>query len=101
MNHDSISVKINPLLAELVPKFLERSRQNVVELQDAVRSADFDASRRIGHALHGTAGSFGFEEMAEIGKDIERAARARDSATLKKLGERLDSHLSRLRPVFE
>ncbi|HET7765631.1 MAG TPA: Hpt domain-containing protein [Burkholderiales bacterium] len=101
MSDDLISVKIDPLLAELVPKFLERCRQTVVELEDAVRSVDFDAARRIGHALHGTASSFGFEEMAETGKDIEQAARARDSAALKKLGESLDNHLSRLRPVFE
>ncbi|HXZ54672.1 MAG TPA: Hpt domain-containing protein [Burkholderiales bacterium] len=101
MSDDPISVKIDPIFAELVPTFLERCKQNVVECRDALQSADLPAARRIGHALSGTAGSFGFEELAAIGRDIEQAARAGDWATVKELAERLDGHLSRLHPVYE
>lgn len=101
MKDGPIPVKIDPILAELVPTFLERCRQNAVECREAVRSVDLVAARRIGHALHGTASSFGFQEMAEIGRDIEQAARAGDSAALKNLVERLDGHLSRLQPVYD
>jgi HPt (histidine-containing phosphotransfer) domain-containing protein len=101
MNDGPISLRIDPLLAEIVPKFLERCRQTVVELQDAVRSGDFGGARRIGHALRGTAGSFGFHEMAGIGEEIEQAARDRDGGTLKSLAERLDAHVARVRPVFD
>ncbi len=101
MNDGPISVRIDPLLAEIVPKFLQRCRQTVVEFQDAVLSGDFTGARRIGHALHGTASSFGFEEMAEIGKEIEQAARACDTGTLKALAEQLDTHVARVRPVFD
>jgi HPt (histidine-containing phosphotransfer) domain-containing protein len=101
MNDGPISVRIDPLLAPIVPKFLERCRQSVVEFQDAVRSGDFTGARRIGHALHGTASSFGFDEMAGIGKEIEQAARACDTGTLKALAERLDTHVARVRPVFD
>ena len=69
MSDGPISVKIDPLLAELVPKFLGRCKQTVVEFQNAVRSGDFSSARRIGHALYGTASSFGFDEMAGIGKE--------------------------------
>jgi HPt (histidine-containing phosphotransfer) domain-containing protein len=101
MNDDPISVRIDPLLAELAPKFLERCRQTVVDLQKAEKAGDFDGARRIGHALHGTASSFGFDEMAGIGREIERAARDRDAGTLKTLAERLDAHVARVRPVFD
>ncbi len=101
MSGDPISVKIDPIFAELIPTFLERCRENVVECQKAVRAADLPAARRIGHALFGTASSFGFDEIAGIGRDIEQAARAGDWATLKELAERLEGHLSRLRPVYE
>jgi HPt (histidine-containing phosphotransfer) domain-containing protein len=101
MNDGPISVRIDPLLAPIVPKFLQRCKQTVVEFQDAVRSGDFTGARRIGHALHGTASSFGFDEMAKIGKEIEQAARDHDADTLKNLAERLDTHVSRVRPVFE
>jgi len=98
---DPIRVKVDPLLAEIVPQFLGRCVQTVAEFRDALRSGNLAAARRIGHALHGSAGSFGFEELAGIGRNIERAAREGDSATLEKLAETLDDHVSRVRPVFE
>lgn len=101
MSDGPISVKVDPLLAELVPKFLGRCRQTAAEFQDAVRSGDFSGARRIGHALYGTASSFGFDEMAGIGREIEQAALDRDTGALKDLAERLDDHVARVRPVFD
>ena len=101
MSDDPISVRVDPLLAELVPKFLQRCRQTVVEFHSVVGSRDFGGARRIGHALHGTASSFGFDEMANIGKEIEQAARDGDAGALKDLAERLDAHVARVRPVFD
>jgi HPt (histidine-containing phosphotransfer) domain-containing protein len=101
MNDDPIVVKVDPLLAEIVPRFLQRCVQTVAEFRGAVRSGDLSAARRIGHALHGSAGSFGFEEMAEIGRDIERAAREGNTGSLEKLADALDDHVSRVRPVFK
>jgi len=93
-----IRVKIDPLLAEIVPKFLERSARFAPELRDAVQSGDLTAARRIGHVLHGTASSLGFEEMAGIGRKIEQAARENDSEALAKLADALDDHVSRVQP---
>jgi len=101
MSDAPISVRIDPLLAEIVPKFLERCRQTVVEFREAILSGDLDGARRIGHALHGTASSFGFEEMAAIGKEIELAAKSSDARALKDLVGRLDAHVARVRPVFD
>jgi HPt (histidine-containing phosphotransfer) domain-containing protein len=99
--NEPITVKIDPILAELVPKFLARCKQTVVEFHAAARSGDLAVARRIGHALLGTASSFGFHEMAAIGKEIDSAARNGDLEALKGLAERLDVHVARVRPVFE
>lgn len=96
-----ISVRIDPTLAELVPKYLERCRESLAEFQVAVRSDDLSLARRIGHALHGTAGSFGFEELAGIGREIEQAAKEGNRGALRDLLERLDTHVSRVRPIFD
>ena len=101
MSDDPISVKIDPILAEVVPKFLEQCTQTAADFRNAVRSGDLATARRIGHALHGTAGSFGFEVMARIGREIERAARDGDSGALDKLADALGEHVARVRPVFE
>ena len=93
-------MKIDPLLAEIVPKFLERCTRTAPELRCAVQSGDLAAARRIGHVLHGTASSLGFEEMAGIGRKIEQAARDGDSGALAKLADALDDHVSRVQPEF-
>ena len=89
------------MLAELVPKFLARCKQTVEEFREAAQSGDLAVARRIGHALFGTASSYGFDEMAAIGKEIDRAARDGDSEALKELADRLDAHVARVRPVFD
>jgi HPt (histidine-containing phosphotransfer) domain-containing protein len=101
MSDDFITVRIDPALAVLVPKFLARCRRTVTEFQGAVQSHDFVVARRIGHALFGTASSYGFHELAVIGKEIEQAARSGDSAALQELADRLDAHLARVRPAFD
>lgn len=101
MSNGPITVRIDPMLAELVPKFLARCKQTVEEFRGAAQSGDLAAARRIGHSLFGTASSYGFDEIAAIGREIERAARDGDSEALKALAERLDAHVARVRPVFD
>lgn len=100
MSDGPIRVKVDPLLAEIVPKFLKRCVRTAPELRDAVRSGDLEAARRIGHVLHGTASSLGFEEMAGIGRKIEQGARDGDFKTLVKLADALEEHVIRVQPEF-
>jgi HPt (histidine-containing phosphotransfer) domain-containing protein len=58
-------------------------------------------ARRIGHSLFGSGSSYGFEELGSIGREIERAAREGDADALRSLAGRLDSHVARVRPVFD
>jgi HPt (histidine-containing phosphotransfer) domain-containing protein len=101
MGHDEVVVKIDPVLAQLAPKFLARCRETVAELRGAVEARNLEAARRIGHSLFGTGSSYGFEEIGSLGREIERAARTGDTDALRNLAERLDSYLARVRPVFD
>lgn len=100
MSADPIRVRVDPLIAELVPRFLERCRQTAADFRAAAASGDLAVARRIGHALSGTASSFGFDEIANIARDIERAAEAGDVAQLQAIAGRLDAHLARVQPVY-
>ena len=101
MSDAEILVKIDPILTELVPEFLARCRQLVAELRGALEAGNLAAAGRIGHVLFGSGGSYGFEEIGSLGREIERAAREGDADTLRSLAERLDSHVARVRPVFD
>jgi hypothetical protein len=101
MSDEDILVKINPKLAVLASKFLADCRRMPDELRGAVESGDIAVTRGIGHSLWGTGSSYGFDGIGSLGEEIERAAHAGDIEALRKLAERLDSYLTRVRPVFD
>jgi len=101
MSDEEILVKIDRKLAVLAPKFLTDCRRMPDELRRAIESGDIAAARRLGHSLWGTGSSYGFDGLGSLGEEIEHAARAGDIEALRKLAQRLDSYLSRVRPVFE
>ena len=101
MSDEEILVKVDPILAELVPEFLARCRQSVAELRGALEAGNLTVARQIGHSLFGTGGSYGFEGIGALGREIERAARKGDADALRSLAEQLGSHVARVRPVFD
>ncbi len=101
MSDEEILVKIDHRLAVLVPKFLANCRRIPGELLGAIESGDIAATCRIGHSLWGTGSSYGFDGIGSLGQEIEGAALAGDVEALRKLAQRLDSYLARVRPVFD
>lgn len=101
MSEEKILVKIDQRIAALVPKFLAHCKQNASEIRGASEAGNLEAARRIGHSLMGAGSSYGFDEIGSIGQEIERAARGGDRDALRKLAERLEDYLARVRPVFE
>lgn len=72
------SVRVSGELRELIPGFLANRRLDVAQMRDALARGDFDAVRRIGHALRGAGGGYGFPEITRLGAEIESRAKARD-----------------------
>jgi hypothetical protein len=101
MSDEEILVKIDRKLAVLTSKFLADCRRMPDELRGAIESGNIAVTRRIGHSLWGAGSSYGFDGIGSLGEEIERAARAGDIEALRNLTERLDSYLSRVRPVFD
>ena len=100
MSDEEIVVKLDRRLVDLAPKFLAHCRLTVNEIREAIESDKLEIARRIGHSLIGTAGSYGFDEIHLLGEEIERAARAGDMEELRKLAERLENYVARVRPAF-
>jgi hypothetical protein len=70
-------------LCELVPRYLERRSRDVVRMRDALTAGDLESVRVIGHQMKGSGGGYGFENLTDLGLEIERAAVARDVETLR------------------
>jgi HPt (histidine-containing phosphotransfer) domain-containing protein len=67
----AIVVKVDPDIADMVPRFLANRSRDVERLREAIGRADAEAVRAIGHTLNGVGGGYGFPAISELGARIE------------------------------
>ena len=96
---EPIVVAVDQDIVDLTENFLRNRRDEAPHARAAVATRDLRALRHIGHALKGTAGSFGFYDLSAIGADLEGAALAGDLAGATDSVERMFALLARLRVV--
>jgi len=94
-------VRVDPELAEMIPRFLVNQRKAVVAMQQALAAYDYAALRQLGHQMKGTGGGYGFDALTEFGSVIESAAQARDALHLRQSLEALGAYLDRLEVVYD
>lgn len=63
-------------LTALLPIFYDLASQTLDTARTAIDRGDLDEARRHGHSLKGSAGSYGFPELARAAAALERAADA-------------------------
>ncbi|MFQ5771489.1 MAG: Hpt domain-containing protein [bacterium] len=98
---DEIVVYVDADLEDLTPEFLENRQKDIVEITRLVEVADFTEIQRLGHSMKGSGGGYGFEEISEIGKDLEEAAKRSDRDSVIKLNNRLAKYLSAVKVVYQ
>ncbi|MFQ5750591.1 MAG: Hpt domain-containing protein [bacterium] len=98
---DEIVVYVDADLEDLTPEFLENRQRDIVEITRLVEVADFTEIQRLGHSMKGSGGGYGFEEISEIGKDLEEAAKRSDRDSVIKLNNRLAKYLSAVKVVYQ
>lgn len=87
-------------LESLIPAFLANRRRELETLRTALAARDYAELRRIGHRMKGAAASYGFDRISAIGRQIESAAHATDSATIAQQIDAYATHLATLRVVY-
>ncbi|MBI4820944.1 MAG: Hpt domain-containing protein [Deltaproteobacteria bacterium] len=79
----------DPDLVDLLPAFLERTRNAIAASFDG----DFAATRKVGHNLKGTAATFGFPRLGDLGHQLEAAAQALDESAVLRLRREISGEL--------
>ncbi|MFL6416172.1 MAG: ATP-binding protein [Bryobacteraceae bacterium] len=87
-------VLVDPSLEDVIPRFLDKRRQDVPKITEAVRVGDYETVRRLGHNLKGTGAGYGFHPISEFGAQIESAASVADAATICSKVEELARYLT-------
>jgi len=81
----------DPFARQLVARYLERRKQDLGKLRQALDDADFELVRVTGHNLFGSGATYGLEEVSRLGRELERAAEASDGPRIAGLIDELAS----------
>ena len=97
---DTITVEIDSEVQSIVPEFLA-SRKKDCRLIDSLLNTDsFNEIRTLGHRMKGAGGSYGFDDISELGEVIENAALAGDKRTIGSAVLRLSNYLERVTVLY-
>jgi HPt (histidine-containing phosphotransfer) domain-containing protein len=96
-----LTVRPDPDLADLVPVYLERRRNDILALADALLMGDHQTVRILGHSMKGSGGGYGFDGITEIGSRLERAGVEGDVESARAGIDDLRSYLRNLEVLYE
>ena len=94
-------VRIDRDLRDLVPVFIAHKREHAQAIVAAIARADYEALSQLAHRIRGEGGSYGFEELTEIGAALEIAANAQDLAAIRKSAQELTTYLNSVEIVYD
>src|SRR5467141_3842786 len=82
MNDEAYKVTVAKDLEDLIPAFLRNRSKELETLRMALAAADFEQLRQLGHRMRGVGNSYGFQQISELGKQVEDAAIAGDRTSI-------------------
>ena len=87
-------VEIEQELMPVVPEYLDGRRRDCAEIGHLLASGDMGRIQTLGHRMKGSGGSFGFDEISEIGEAVESAAQIADAEGIRSAVGRLERYLA-------
>ncbi|MBT5953508.1 Hpt domain-containing protein [bacterium] len=65
--------KQHPLIRPLLPAYFNCRKEDLKSLKEALNLLNYESISEIGHKLKGSGGTFGFQDLSDIGDKIETA----------------------------
>lgn len=91
----------DPDLAGILPAYLDLRRREGARLLTAAAQGDLETARLLGHRMKGTGSSYGLPEITRLGRDIEDAALAGETARVLALAQEAAAFVDGLEVVWE
>lgn len=92
--------KVDPDLKELIPDYLEKRRSELREFRRLMDEGDFQNLQKLGHKLRGSAGSYGFPVLSEVGKEFEEGGKDKDYQRAKRALTLYETVMARIRVKY-
>ena len=98
---EKIRIRVDADLQELIPGYLVNREKDLLMYQQALEKDDFDSIALLGHSMKGSGGGYGFNDLSQIGRAIEKAAKSRDKESVRKSIIDLTVYLKKLEIVYD
>lgn len=83
-------------LAELLPGFIRRRKEDILVLHEAAGANDFARVAEVAHKIRGNGATFGFPELSEIAERLELAAKKGEEPLMRREIEQLEKRVGEL-----
>ncbi len=98
---EKIRIRVDTDLQELIPGYLVNREKDLLMYQQALEKDDFDSIALLGHSMKGSGGGYGFNDLSQIGRALEKAAKSRDKESVRKSIIDLTAYLKKLEIVYD
>ncbi|MCX5826631.1 MAG: Hpt domain-containing protein [Deltaproteobacteria bacterium] len=101
-NHEEkIVVFVDEDLQDLIPGYLENRLKDIAAIQEYLVQGDYEAIRSVGHKMKGSGGGYGFDEITNIGRAIEEAAKIEHREEIISQTEAMKAYMEQLEVVYQ
>jgi len=97
---DTITIEVDSEVQSIVPEFLENRKKDCLRISSLLEMDSYNEIRTLGHRMKGAGGSYGFDDISEIGEAIEEGALAADSESISNAVLQLSNYLDRVAVVY-
>lgn len=98
---EKIRVHIDPDLQDLIPDYLKSREKDLAIFQQALEDDNFDTIALLGHSMKGSGGGYGFNDLSNFGRAIEKAAKEKDKKSVQQSLIDLTDFLKKLEVVYD
>ena len=98
---EKIRIRVDADLQDLVPGYLENRESDLLIYQQDLEKGDFDSIAVLGHSMKGSGGGYGFNDLSQIGRAIEKAAKSKDKESVRKSIIDMTAYLKKLEIVYD
>ena len=79
--------------AEMQEMYIAHTSKELAKIKEDLDNIELDSLRTFGHNIKGSGGMYGFDEVTNLGTEIEASAKADDRDKIKSLLEELSNFL--------
>ena len=98
---EPIIVFIDEDLKEIVPSFLDNRRKDITLIATHLPNQEWTHIESIAHKLAGNAGSYGFNDLGQIGAKLEQACQEGNTDEATKLCAQYKEYIEHLKVEFK